>query len=157
MPTFLFPSLLVLGLFPLAFAVRIIVDDTNSSWIYSSPWNAVSPSNPCLECLINPEPSKALNQTWHDTAYVNTAQLSFTGVSVEIYTICPPPLSSGDFYGTNVTFTLDNITDGTFIGPRPCPQFTYNHLVYARTNLSLALHTVVITNNQLDARPNSFS
>ena len=110
MPTFLFPSLLVLGLFPLALAVRIVVDDANSSWTYSSPWNAVSPSNPCSSCLINPEPSKALNQTWHDTAYVNTAQLSFTGVSIEIYTICPLALSSGDFYGTNLTFTLDSIS-----------------------------------------------
>ena len=157
MPTFLSLGLLVLGLFPVAFAVRIVVDDANSSWTYSSPWNAVSPSNPCSSCLINPDPSKALNQTWHDTAYVNTAQLSFTGVSIEMYTICPPGLSDGDSYGTNFTFTLDSIADGTFVGPRPCPQFTYNYLVYARTNLSLAQHTVVITNNQLDARPNSSS
>jgi hypothetical protein len=38
-----------------------------------------------------------------------------------------------------------------FIGPRPsCAQYTYNYLVYARANLSLADHKLRVTNNQVD-------
>ena len=136
--------------------VSILVDDASSRWTYSTPWNAITPTNPCPSCLIQPDEARAYNHTWHDTAFVNTAQLSFTGVSLDVYTICPPPLSSGAAYGTNFTFTLDNVPDGNFVGPEPaCSAFTYNYLVYARRNLSLGQHVFVITNSQIDSRANT--
>src|ERR1700722_1902225 len=124
---------------------RIFVDDANSSWTYSEPgWNAISPTTPCAMCTMA-DPSKAFNNTWHDTSTFDTAQLAFTGVSIEVYTICPDPTSG---YGTNFTFTLDSVADGTFRGPQPwCTQLVYNYLVYARTNLTLGPHLFEISNS----------
>src|SRR5271170_388259 len=122
---------------------RIVVDDANSSWTYIGGWNAITPATPCPMCT-QPDPSQAFNHTWHDTDLISSAQLAFSGVSIEVYTICPN-VESG--YGTNFTFTLDNVADGTFRGPQPsCLQFMYNYLAYARTNLTLGLHVVEISN-----------
>ena len=158
MPTLDAVALLVFTLFLSArvTGVSILVDDASSRWTYSTPWNAISPTSPCTSCLIQPDEARAYNHTWHDTAFVNTAQLSFTGVSLDVYTICPPPLGSGAAYGTNFTFTLDNVPDGNFVGPEPaCSAFTYNYLVYARRNLSLGQHVFVITNSQMNSLANS--
>ena len=128
---------------------RIVVDDANSSWTYTGAgWNAVTPATPCTACATQPDPSKVFNHTWHDTALLTSAQLAFSGVSIEVYTICPPAQSDGSYYGTNFTFTLDNVADGTFRGPQPsCTQFMYNYLAYARTNLTLGSHVFEISNS----------
>jgi len=124
---------------------RIVVDDANSSWTYTGMWNAITPATPCPACGTQPDPSQAFNHTWHDTVSLNSAQLAFTGVSIEVYTICPGTESG---YGTNFTFTLDSVADGTFRGPQPwCTQFVYNYLVYARTNLTMGLHVFEISNS----------
>src|ERR1700722_9084340 len=128
---------------------RIVVDDANSSWAYTGTgptgWNAITPATPCMGCATQPDPSQAFNHTWHDTVYLNSAQLAFSGVSIEVYTICPGTQSN---CGTNFTFTLDSVADGTFRGPQPwCTDFVYNYLVYARTNLTMGLHVFEITNS----------
>src|ERR1700722_14514273 len=125
------------------YGTRIFVDDANSSWTYIGAWNVITPATPCAMCTMA-DPSKAFNHTWHDTSGLSSAQLAFTGVSIEVYTICPD-VESG--YGTNFTFTLDDIGDGTFRGPQPsCARFVYNYLVYARTNLTLGPHLFEISN-----------
>jgi hypothetical protein len=136
------------GLVVSSLAVNVIVDDANSSWTFSGSWNAITPTEPCATCTITPDPSKAFNHTWHDTSgQVASAQLPFDGVSIQIYTICPPTNGAVIYY-TNFSFVLDNIGDGFFVGPIPtCPQFMYNYLVYARTNLTDGPHVVNISNN----------
>jgi hypothetical protein len=123
---------------------RIVVDDSAGNWTYSLGWRSATASAPCTTCTAQPDPARALGRTWHDTIGPGYADLSFTGISIELYTICPDRSSS---YGTSFSFTLDNALDGAFIGPRPaCAQYTYNYLVYARTNLSLAEHKLRVTN-----------
>ena len=154
-------TLTTLGLISVALSVpvlgkRIFVDDSASNWTYSVGWRSASASTTCTSCTTQPDPARALDRTWHDTIGPGNARLSFSGVSIELYTICPPPSADGSFYGTNFTFTLDGVPDGMFIGPRPaCSQYIYNYLVYARTNLSLADHTLTVTNAQVGSLANS--
>jgi hypothetical protein len=137
------------GLVVSSLAVNIIVDDANPAWTFSAPgsWNAITPTDPCDTCTITPDPSKAFNHTWHDTTHVASAHLLFSGVSIQIYTICQL-VNGTSTYSTNFSFTLDDISDGSFVGPYPaCSTYMYNYLVYARTNLTAGPHEIDITNN----------
>jgi hypothetical protein len=154
MPRQRYLTFLVLVLSAVVTGVRVLVDDSNPLWIYSGRWNAISPSNPCPACQIQLDPERALNRTWHDTALVNTVQLSFPGVSIEVYAICPPPLDSGSTYHMNYTFTFDGAPDGNF-DATTCSKATFNYLVYARKNLTMGQHVFALTNNELDSVANS--
>lgn len=68
-------------------ARNITIDDTNGDEVtgalphYSSGW---SPGASCSSCWAKPDPSKAVDGTWHDTSAYTTggptsATLSFTG------------------------------------------------------------------------------
>jgi hypothetical protein len=142
------------GLVVSSSGVNIIVDDANSTWTFSplGSWNAITPTEPCSGCWIHPDPSKVFNHTWHDTSGPPaSAQLLFNGVSIQIYTICPPGNGSAT-YNTSFSFTLDNVDDGSFAGPTPaCSEFIYNYLVYARTNLTNGPHVVDISNTNEDS------
>jgi hypothetical protein len=142
--------LFISGLVVSSLGVNIIVDDANPAWLFLDPgnWNVITPTEPCSGCGVQPDPSRAFNHTWHDTSSnVASAQLLFNGVSIHIYTICPA-VNGSDTYYTNFSFELDNIGDGSFVGPTPaCSQFIYNYLVYARTNLTDGPHVVDISNN----------
>jgi hypothetical protein len=129
-------------------ATCITVDDADlTQWSYTGPWNAITPTDPCSACATQPDPTQAFNHTWHDSSLPVTARLVFTGIAIEVYTICPPYNASG-YYGTNFTFLLDAADDGTFRGPQPaCANFVYNYLVYARTNLTPGEHSFVISNS----------
>jgi hypothetical protein len=141
-------GVLICGLSLSTLGVRVVVDDANTTWEYSGPWNVITPSTPCEPCVAKPDPARAFNHTWHDVAVLATAQLVFTGVSVEVYTICPSQIYAS--YGTNFSFSLDNIPDGIFQGPQPaCAQYMYNYLVYARTNLSMGPHVFTLTNSPI--------
>jgi hypothetical protein len=140
------------GLVVSSLAVNVIVDDANSSWTFSGSWNAITPADPCSGCLIQPVPSMAFNQTWHDTdAPGASAELRFNGISIQIYTIC----ANDTIFGTNFSFTLDGAADGSFMGPFPYSIWIYNYLVYARTNLTDGPHSIVISNNP--SSPGSFN
>jgi hypothetical protein len=90
------------GLVASSLGVNVVVDDANSAWMFSGAWNAITPTNPCGGCTIQPDPSRAFNHTWHDTSNdVASAQLAFNGVSIQIYTICPSANGTSTF-GTNV-------------------------------------------------------
>jgi hypothetical protein len=130
------------------YATNVTVDDTSLAWIYSKgSWYAVSASTPCAACEAKPDPSKAYNSTWHDTGYGDSATLSFTGVSLNVYVICPGPLPVSVFDATNFTFTLDGVDAGAFNGPSlGCPTYIYNFLVFSRSDLDLQPHIFVITN-----------
>jgi hypothetical protein len=136
--------LLFSGLIVSCLSANVFVDDADPTWTFTGSWHGIAPSHPCTNCTLHPDPSRAFDQTWHDTSgNVAFAQLSFIGVSIQIYTICPP----ANFW-TNFTFTLDNINDGYFVGPSPASsQFIYNYLVYARTNLTNGDHVVNISND----------
>jgi hypothetical protein len=143
------PALVLLFAVAIGYATNVVVDDTSLSWIYSKGgfWTAVSPSTPCPSCESQPDPSKTYNSTWHDTAYGDSATLSFTGVSLDVYVICPGPLPVSVFDATNFTFTMDGVDAGAFNGPSlGCPTYEYNFLVFSRSNLNLQPHIFVISN-----------
>jgi hypothetical protein len=135
------------GLVVSCLSANVYVDDADPAWAFSGVWNVITPSNPCPGCVIQPDPFEAFDGTWHDTSNdVASAQLSFTGVSIQIYTICPPVTGSWTFF-TNVSFTLDGVGDGLFVGPVPCSQYVYNYAVYTRMDLTYGFHVVNITTN----------
>jgi hypothetical protein len=135
------------GLVVSSLAVNVIIDDANSSWTFSGSWNAITPTDPCDTCTITPNASMAFNHTWHETSTSgSSAQIRFNGVSIQVYTVLPPGNNAAEF-STNLSFTLDDIGDGFFVGPYPVSTYMYNYLVYARTNLTDGFHVVGITNN----------
>ncbi|KAJ7292190.1 hypothetical protein C8J57DRAFT_1705472 [Mycena rebaudengoi] len=63
------------------------VDDTNSTfWTWVGTFHSITPSTPCTGCFAQPDPSKALQSTWHDGS-LNSGSFSFKGNAVYIYGI----------------------------------------------------------------------
>jgi len=134
----------------LAHGVRTLVDDSDlAQWTYTGEWAGVTPTSPCSLCSPEINHTMSFNRTFHDTVFPAKAQLTFTGTEIEVYAICPTAYNNS-FYGTNYTFTLDLLDDGTFRGPQPyCPQAVFNYLVYARKNLTRKSHSFVIANSPI--------
>ena len=111
-------SLILSSLIVYTSAVRVTVDDANTTfWSFTHEWVAISTQTPCQNCTSRPDTSKVFDQTWHDGSGPrvppDSAQLTFTGVSFEIYAICT------NDYGINASFILDGAPDGQFLGPQP--------------------------------------
>ncbi|EJD45761.1 hypothetical protein AURDEDRAFT_114052 [Auricularia subglabra TFB-10046 SS5] len=123
------------------------IDDADDFWVYSGPWGTISKAQPCAQCVTKPNPDLAHGTTWHDLSQAGSAQLSFTGTAIWIYTICPGPLEGGGAFSSNFAFTLDGKPDGTFAGPATgCKQYEYNQLVYKADGLGAGTHKFAISN-----------
>jgi hypothetical protein len=99
----------------------------------------------CSFCLSQPDPTRANNRTWHDTDRANSATLTFLGIALTVYGICPGPLPGGSVYVTNYTFTLDGQDAGRHIG-EGCSSLEYDWAIFSRSNLSSGSHTFTVTN-----------
>ena len=122
---------------------RIVVDDSDPSWTYTGSWSTINGSHPCPSCELQPDPGRAVMESWHDTGSDgSSATLSFTGVSVQIFAINPPN------YNSSWSFKLDATPDGQFVAPRRtgAGRYGYHFLAYARSNLTRGNHTVEIAN-----------
>jgi hypothetical protein len=122
------------GLVVSCLSANVYVDDADLTWAFSghgdSEWVTITPSNRCPGCALQPDPSRAFDGPWHDTSNNNaSAQLVFTGVSIQIYTTCPPVIGPWAFF-TNVSFKLDEIGDGFFVELPSCSQYVYNYAVW---------------------------
>ncbi|KAH9858313.1 hypothetical protein C2E23DRAFT_880942 [Lenzites betulinus] len=129
----------------------IVVDDTDSSLVYSPP-DQWSQGADCQVCAIHPDPSDALDGTWHDTTSTGTQprsiQFSFTGIAVEVFNILSGPVTSDNSAVTahvDLTFTLDEGAPTGFVyDPSEGSTFQYNVQVFSATNLANTSHTLVI-------------
>ncbi|KZV88813.1 hypothetical protein EXIGLDRAFT_722190 [Exidia glandulosa HHB12029] len=138
--------LAVAGAAALATARNVTIDDADARWTYGA-FAPVSPGQPCNDCISQPDPQQAMNQTWHDTTAEATATLTFNGTGVTIYTICPGRHVNGT-YAANLSFDLDGVGNGTFKQVMPgCLSNEYNFQVYTVKGLSLQSHVIAVTNH----------
>jgi len=72
-------------------AKNISIDDTEDAWSFEpvSYFGSVSTAAPCNECTSQPDSRQAFHGTWRDCVKRGTATLTFEGVGVTVYTICP--------------------------------------------------------------------
>jgi hypothetical protein len=104
------------GLIVSCLSANIIVDDADPGWTFSGKWNAITPSERCSGCIIQPDPSRVYDGTWHETSDDEaSAELSFTGVSIRIYAIRTPDIGSWKFV-FNFSLAHDGIRDYFFLG-----------------------------------------
>jgi hypothetical protein len=133
-----------------AHAANVTIDDANPLWRYSSAvgatgWGELYPGHSCSFCLSQPDPTLAHNRTWHDTDRANSASITFLGVAITVYGICPGPLSGGSVYVTNYSFTLDGQPAGVHNGSG-CDTLTYDWILFSRSGLTAESHTFTVTN-----------
>jgi hypothetical protein len=143
-------TILFLLLLPFVHAANVTVDDANPLWKYSAAvgstgWGELYPGHMCSFCLSQPDPTRAHNRTWHDTDRANSASLTFLGIAITVYGICPGPLPLGAVYVTNYSFTLDGQSAGTYNGTG-CAALTYDWPFFSQGGLSPGSHTFTVTN-----------
>ncbi|KAJ6536199.1 hypothetical protein B0H19DRAFT_383109 [Mycena capillaripes] len=81
------------------------IDDTDfQHWSYGTlqqgAWTSVTAQTLCPNCSAQPDPTKVVNQSWHD-GYRTTGAFAFQGSAVYIYGI-------DWFDDSNVTFAMEN-------------------------------------------------
>ncbi|KAJ6571278.1 hypothetical protein B0H19DRAFT_658936 [Mycena capillaripes] len=144
--SFLSPrSFLPLFLLFLAFCVNgaltnTTFDDADSSFSWTTDWNAVSPSSPCHGCASKPDATQIQNQTYHDgnigsRGGATEGSFTFQGSAVYIYGIDKDSQP-------NIVFTLGSTTY-THHYTGSDTDFHYHALFFSATNLaSDQTHTV---------------
>ncbi|KAH8827299.1 hypothetical protein DL96DRAFT_1243987 [Flagelloscypha sp. PMI_526] len=100
-------------------------------------------------CWIQPDKLKAYQGTWTGATYNPGSEatyfdLSFEGTAVYIYFIIPNTLPRNPTTATKATFILDGKQDGQPFTHKPDTSNTilYDQLVYSKTGLSQAKHTL---------------
>lgn len=58
--------------------VEVSLDDNSPNITYTGAWHAISASQPCTSCALNPDASKIYLQTWHDGQAQVTGDRSIT-------------------------------------------------------------------------------
>lgn len=136
----------------LVYSEDVTVDDTSDSITYSpaDDWNQ---GNGCTSCSASPTASSAHGSSWHDTTYqagdtAHTITYEFTGTGIAAYFIVPD-IQTGDLtLTTNLTFSLDDSTVGTYShSPTGGAEFLYNQECFSKQGLSDGSHTLVISAN----------
>ncbi|KAI0754135.1 hypothetical protein C8Q80DRAFT_1265820 [Daedaleopsis nitida] len=113
----------------------------------SNPWALGST---CGYCHIQLDPTQVQNGTWHDatcslldqlTLDTYTVTIQFTGIAVYVYGVLAPDTDTQTF----LDFTLDGVSERSFEhDSTSSTEFTYNALVFSKTNLDNTEHTLQI-------------
>ncbi|KZV99853.1 hypothetical protein EXIGLDRAFT_723907 [Exidia glandulosa HHB12029] len=138
-------------------AMKVIIDDSDPRWTYppNQSFGAYSQQSPCTVCRSQPDPTLAMQGTWHDCTDAATATLNFTGTAVTVYAICPGPHDDGS-YSAKLSFRLDGSSNGTFLDKQGgCDSYVYNYTVYSIKGLELGPHMLEVTNVPHDDPLNS--
>ncbi|KAI0789544.1 hypothetical protein C8Q75DRAFT_718548 [Abortiporus biennis] len=139
--------------------VNITIDDsgtdpiTGTSIVYSPP-DSWSPGQTCTDCQAHPDPSLALDHTWHDVLYIPannvnlTASLQFEGSAIYVFCILAHTSSPLDG-NSDMSFSIDGQVVGNFIQPpNGDPNFSYNSPVYVNTSIPAGAHTFMLQNGR---------
>ncbi|KAI5117137.1 hypothetical protein M0805_008256 [Coniferiporia weirii] len=135
---------------------NVTVDDQNGDQktgampTYSpvSVWNQGAN---CSHCKARPDPSLALDSTWHDTtanpgADFPTVEISFTGTAVYAFFITGNDIPGATVSLSNLTFTLDGNEAGTFLHvPTSSTDFEFNVPGFSQTGLENSRHKLIIS------------
>ena len=141
--------------------VNVTVDDTygnNDRTVIptytpnNSSWHLGSPTEQCSVCAIKPsefDTSQIYDQTWHHATYFIgipvQVSVTFHGTAVYVYNVIPNYLKGANTY-VDLSFSIDGVTVGQFQHtPDSSSTILYNHLVFANTGLSNAVHTLVMS------------
>ncbi|KAM5542803.1 hypothetical protein V8D89_003764 [Ganoderma adspersum] len=141
--------------------VNVTVDDTygnNDRTVIptytpnNSSWHLGSPTEQCDVCAMKPsefDTSQIYDQTWHHATYFIgipvQVSVTFHGTAVYVYNVIPNYLKGTNTY-VDLSFSIDGVTVGQFTHtPDSSSTILYNHLVYANTGLSNAVHTLVMS------------
>ncbi|KAJ3556234.1 hypothetical protein NM688_g2137 [Phlebia brevispora] len=143
--------------------INVTVDDnspdpTTGLSITYAPSGEWSFGPDCSSCTAKPDPTKALDGTWHDVSFfpsvdanvTQTATLVFNGSAIYAYCIISP--SSGTLNGNvDMLFYIDGQTVGSFTRDTTGQTtFEYNVSVYANTSIPPGLHTFTLQNGRTD-------
>jgi len=135
--------------------LNITIDDTNGDektgvlpvYIPLEDW---TPEPGCTQCVVKPDPTQALDHTWHDTSHFPTnpdqlsIQINFTGVAVYAYFIIANNVFNASTL-TNMTFFLDGNPAGSFLHlPTNGPEYEYNVTGFTQSNLENTEHQLII-------------
>ncbi|KAJ7662914.1 hypothetical protein B0H17DRAFT_1257583 [Mycena rosella] len=127
------------------------VDDFNGDLITGflplyEPQNAWNTDGNCTSCSVKPDPTQALDHTWHDSSQragdsPSSVTLQFTGTAIYLFCIVPADDATNL---VNLTFTLD----GTFTGaythtPIGSKDISYLVPVLATGGFNNTPHTLV--------------
>ncbi|KAJ7093676.1 hypothetical protein C8R44DRAFT_814951 [Mycena epipterygia] len=122
-----------------AASTNITIDDTNGTfWTFVGGWHAVTPTTPCppTTCFAQPDPSLAINKTWHDGNTLS-GSCSFQGSAIYIYGIDLAATS-----GTNISFDMNHPSQTGFHYFEGS-ETVYNSLFFSATDLDSSVeHTV---------------
>ena len=115
-----------------------------------SPPGSWQQGSTCTACFVHLDPSQAFDSSWHDSTFHPNTQvpptitLRFNGTAVYVYNALANSVPLADTL-TNLTFTLDGATVGTFVHePTSSTLFDYNILVFKDQSLKNMEHELVI-------------
>ncbi|KAF7345035.1 hypothetical protein MVEN_01666300 [Mycena venus] len=116
---------------------------------YSPPnkWNVVVNSN-CTTCYAQPDASRAVDHSWHDTTVpaglTYAVTLKFTGTAIYFFGIVPNTIPNTQTF-VNLTFTLDGSFTGayTHVPDKTSTQILYSVPMLAKEGLSNDAHVLV--------------
>ncbi|EJD35752.1 hypothetical protein AURDEDRAFT_175146 [Auricularia subglabra TFB-10046 SS5] len=112
---------------------------------------------PCTVCSAQPDPTFAVNGTWHDQLTFSgeepaTISFTFSGTAVYVFCIVPNGIPLTPINVTRLSFYLDDSLSGGYLHlvDRTLDQYLYNQLAFNRQGLTAGNHTLRIANQPAD-------
>ncbi|KAJ7468722.1 hypothetical protein FB451DRAFT_1039112 [Mycena latifolia] len=110
------------------------------------PALAWHPDGNCSGCSVKPDPTLALNRTWHDSTQRAgdspcSVTIQFTGTAISLFCIVP----ADDITNlVNLTFTLDGQSSGSYThAPVGSKDIAYSVPVLVAGELNNTAHTLI--------------
>ncbi|KAJ3788331.1 hypothetical protein GGU10DRAFT_262979 [Lentinula aff. detonsa] len=146
--------------------INVTVDDNDHSILYSpaGAWNARSAALSCSACTAQPDPTKMVSGTWHDSTFYpidggthdipNTplfANLTFNGSAVYVFCALAESVKSPDG-NSDMAFYVDGQLMGSFVKPALGINNTYEYQfpVFSANSLAPGEHTLVLQNGHVN-------
>ncbi|KAJ3802492.1 hypothetical protein GGU11DRAFT_672780 [Lentinula aff. detonsa] len=146
--------------------INVTVDDNDHSILYSpaGAWNARSAALSCSACTAQPDPTKMVSGTWHDSTFYpidggthdipNTplfANLTFNGSAVYVFCALAESVKSPDG-NSDMAFYVDGQLMGSFVKPALGIKNAYEYQipVFSANSLAPGEHTLVLQNGHVN-------
>ncbi|OCH86691.1 hypothetical protein OBBRIDRAFT_737547 [Obba rivulosa] len=136
---------------------NVTIDDTNGDpftgqqfvYLPEDKWAA---GQDCPTCAAQPDPSRVMDQSWHDSSHwandsntIPSASVIFQGTALYVYCIL------NNFWGnSDMTFYIDDMYMGHYYCANGgCPGLEYSVLVYSNNSLEAGRnHTFTLANGE---------
>ncbi|KAK0470408.1 uncharacterized protein EV420DRAFT_1500511 [Desarmillaria tabescens] len=139
--------------------VNATIDDQNPMLLYSPEDGWRNSNVPCPSCTARPDPSMAINGSWHDSTFDQNAKNSpnkvrnvstiFNGTAIHVTCILAKTTTS-PFGNSDMSFYIDDILVGQFKKTAPGESgFEYNVTVYSNSSIPSGQHKFTIQNGHV--------